>query len=374
MSDENRIFSLHYFGKRFKNNRIPVESLTDLSAFRDLLLSFAKDSWRLRHEDRKKLPKNFDKELQLFLFDIKDGSAIPQLEWQRNRQQEQLFPITDEVDDVVEEAYNNVINLFASAEQEPQIIDAEKVRALNRFGAALREGERIELTSRDHGAKIVKFDSAIRKNLITHSRSVYEQRIDGIAQITGLNSPAEIEKKSYVIADSHKYGSISIPVDRMQLYEEFEGNLNCNIQFEILAELDSNDRIRSVLDVYELFVTSEKNTSPLYLAFKNLDKIANLQRGWHDGDGVAPSNISVEKARSFLNETSSLSLDVLTFPTESGGVLIDFTVDEWDYSVEVSHDGVFEIYGISDNEIDELIPTYFQITKELVEFIVARIR
>ena len=58
-----RRLSLHYKGSRFRNARLPVDVLSDLSAFRDLLVSYAKDEWRRRHADRKRVPKGFDKSL-----------------------------------------------------------------------------------------------------------------------------------------------------------------------------------------------------------------------------------------------------------------------------------------------------------------------
>jgi hypothetical protein len=39
-------FRLRYVGARFKGKRLPVEVLSDLAAFRDPVVAFAKAEWR----------------------------------------------------------------------------------------------------------------------------------------------------------------------------------------------------------------------------------------------------------------------------------------------------------------------------------------
>ncbi len=42
------------------------------------------------------------------------------------------------------------------------------------------------------------------------------------------------------------------------------------------------------------------------------------------------------------------------FPTESGGLLFEFTRAGWDYSVEIAPNGQAEIYGIEENGEGEM--------------------
>src|SRR5579871_4228542 len=84
---EPRSFQLRYVGARFEGHRLPLDVLPDLSAFRDLLVSYVKAEWRAAHSERERLPKGFEKSIAFDLVGIKDGSAVPQLEWDRDTTQ-----------------------------------------------------------------------------------------------------------------------------------------------------------------------------------------------------------------------------------------------------------------------------------------------
>ncbi|WP_156457628.1 hypothetical protein [Altererythrobacter sp. Root672] len=367
MEDDARVFSLHYFGKRFSNNRIPVEALPDLPAFRDLLLSFAKDEWRARHPDRQKLPRNFDKELVLSLFAIEDGSAIPKLEWKRSDPQALLFEIADEFDDIVEAAYANVVVLFDGGETETPHLNSEKLRALNRFGAALKEGEKIELAARDESGKVVWLDMHRRKQLIMGGRETYQTRIEGTGELVGNDSPSDPNGQCSIRVQTEQYGTISIPVDRLQLYEEFAEALNSEVQFELLVELDQNDKLRSVVDVFDVATISDPNGTVVADAKSRLEELQRLEDGWHDGAGLALGRAALARALDFVVATRTSGVDMHIFPTEVGGVLVDFLLKGWEYSVEFDRVGKPEMYGIEVSGSGEMEPTSFGGVDDVIE-------
>ena len=102
---EPRRFLLRYVGARFEGHRLPLDILPDLSAFRDLLVSYVKSEWRAAHAERERLPKGFEKSIAFDLVGIKDGSAVPQLEWDRDTAQLPLPDFKDELELLVEKAY-----------------------------------------------------------------------------------------------------------------------------------------------------------------------------------------------------------------------------------------------------------------------------
>src|ERR1700736_2356937 len=99
MSDET--FKLRYVGERFNNARLPVDVLSDLPAFRDLLVAFAKDEWRNSNSDRQRGPRGFDKSLSFDLVGIEEGSAVPALNWNRETAQKLLPGFSDELHHIV---------------------------------------------------------------------------------------------------------------------------------------------------------------------------------------------------------------------------------------------------------------------------------
>lgn len=356
MTDKSKVFSLHYKGSRFQNARLPVEVLSDLPAFRDLLVSYAKDEWRRRHADRKRVPKGFDKSLSFDLVKIEDGSAIPMLEWNRSSAQENLPGFEDELQEVVEEAYADVVALIEGQNGRVTALSAEKVGALNRLGAGLRDNEKIEITDRKNG-NVVYLDALRRKQLITEASETYQTRFEGTGELIGTYSPGGYE--GHIVVRTAEYGNINVPVDPLQIYEEFASELNNSVQFELLVALDSQDRFRGVVDVYEVGVVSDELHSNVENALTRLAELRALPVGWHDGSGRQLTGAALRAAEAFIRTRPGLTGLYRIFPTEPGGVLVDFEHRGWDWSVEFEPTGSSEMYGIEVDGDEEMEPIRF---------------
>ena len=356
MTDEPTIFSLHYKGSRFRNARLPVEVLSDLPAFRDLLVSYAKDEWRRRHEERERVPKGFDKSFAFDLITIEDGSAIPKLEWNRNSAQVNLPGFADEIEEIVESAYGDVVALIEGQSGRVSALNSEKIRALNRFGAGLRDDEKIEMPDRASD-KVVSLDAYRRKELITGARETYQTRFEGVGELVGTH--IKNKNEGSVTVRTAEHGEITIPVDPLQIREEFDGSLEQDVQFELLVELDSQDHLRRVADVFEIVVVDNELDAALSQCRKRLNEIKSLDAGWHDGLGLQIASEALKAANSFLSMRTSYCASFRLYPTEAGGVLIDFEHDGWDYSIEFSHVGGVEMYGIEIDGSGELEPEEF---------------
>lgn len=363
MLDEPTIFSLHYKGSRFRNARLPVEVLADLPAFRDLLVSYAKDEWRRRNLDRQRVPKGFDKSLAFDLITIEEGSAIPRLEWNRDSAQVNLPGFADEIEEIVEAAYDDVVALIDGQDGRITALNAEKVRALNRFGAGLRDNETIELTSRSNGG-VVYFDALRRKQLITGARETYLTRIEGVGELIGTYVPSGYQ--GHIVVRTEKYGNINIPVDPLQIYEEFANELNNEVQFELLAELDSQDRFRSVSDVFEVGIVFDEVRAVFEKAMKRLSELRALADGWHDGAGKQIAGDALEGVGQFFAQRPAFCELYRIYPTEEAAILIDFEIYGWDYSIEFGSDGAIEMYGIEVDGDAEMEPLDFQSVDALV--------
>ncbi|NLS28917.1 hypothetical protein S2M10_39300 [Sphingomonas sp. S2M10] len=366
MPEQHTIFSLHYIGTRFRNARLPVEVLSDLPAFRDLLVSYAKDEWRRRHSDRARVPKGFDKSLSFDLITIEDGSAIPKLEWNRNSAQVNLPGFADEIEEIVEVAYEDVVSLIDGQSGRVTALNAEKIRALNRFGAGLRDNETIELASRK-SMGVVHLDAVRRKQLITGARETYLTRVEGAGELIGTYVPSEYQ--GTIVVRTVAYGNISIPVDPLQIYEEFANELNNDVQFELLVELDSQDRFRGVADVFDVQVVFDEVRAAFVKCSQRVAEIGALANGWHDGNGNRIVDASLALTRSFLQARPQYCSVYRIYPTEAGAVLIDFEINGWDYSLEFTVDGGIEMYGIQVSGDSEMEPLKFtNLDALLVEF------
>jgi hypothetical protein len=340
--DESKSFELRYVGGRYDGGKLPVEMLSDLSAFRDLLVAFAKEDWKVRNEGRARVPKGFDKSLTFSLTSITKGSAIPKLEWNRDMAQVTLPGFSTELDDIVDSSYESLLKLIDGASNASADISlsSSHVRALNKFGAKLRQGERIEFLNTG-GSNVIYLDTVRRRTLITRVHETYQQRYEGIGTFIGLNVD-----EGTICVKTTEYGNIYIYVAPDRIIEEFDGNVLADVQFDLNLELDHNDKIRNILDVYsaEIVETVQEGGSD---ALKDLAEIAKLEAGWLDGDGEAVSRTAIGYTHQVIVGTNSLNIDFRLYPTEQGGVLVEFDNDAWFYSLEISRAGTLHLVGVA---------------------------
>lgn len=361
-----KTFKLRYVGARFDGARLPTTVLADLSAFRDLLVAYAKDRWRASHADRERLPKGFDKSISFDLVGINDGSAIPTLDWSREQAQAVLPGFTDELEEIVGEAYSDLVALIHGAGQDrfPRVLSSEHIRALNKLGAGLRDQERIEFPHTSCGdGDVVYLDNHRRKALITRVRETYQLRFEGLGDLRGFNVAG------YIDVNTEDYGELRIKVDGERIASEFDGNIGAAIQFELLIELDNRDALCGIVDVFDVELIDPDLADNVMRCMERLTDLGNLEDGWYDGEGVAPSDEAIKAAKNLLRQRPSIAGALLAFPTPAGGVLFEFEVGGWDYSVEVDADGALEFLGVQVQGSDELEALRFSTAEDfLVEF------
>ena len=348
MAGDTRTFLLRYVGARFDRHRLPLDVLPDLSAFRDLLVSCVKAEWRVTHEKRIRLPKGFEKSITFDLAGIGDGSAVPKLEWNRQTARLLLPDFKDELEGLVEHAYTQVIGLIdGAAENIPSAgLPPESIRALNRFGAGLLEDEKIEfLGSRGKDGNVVFLDSYRRKRLITRGHDSYETRFEGIGKLGGCEKDAT-GSDGLIVVHTEQHGTIKIPVGPVRVKEEFDGNIDDDVQFRLLIELDNKDLFRRVVDVFDVDLIDAALVAILERCRMRIQSITSLKDGWHEGDGKAVTQEALVAAERLLSARPRLAGSYHIYPTDAGGVLFEFVRSGWDYSVEIGPNGEIEIYGV----------------------------
>lgn len=323
--------------------------LGDLPAFRDLVAAFAKQLWHQTHADRVRLPKGFDKSLSFDLARIDPGSAIPALIWDYGVAQKELPGVFGELPHIVNQAYEKVLDLFDKAANNnfPKALSSEFIRPLNKFGAALRDDEKIEfLDSQGEKGNVVYLDSWVRKSLITKVRETYETRFESSGVLVGIDAPADSATATLRVR-TNEYATITIEVPRDRIKSDFDGHIDNAVQFELIVELNSEDQFRGVVAVHEITIVEfPQGWEKLN---ERLTEIGNLKDRWLDGRGKAISSIAVNAALACVLSRPLLGPLVKAFPNEAGGVLLEFEQNGWDLTLEFYPDGRAETYGI---EID----------------------
>lgn len=356
--DDSTDFQLRYVGTRFDGARMPVDLLTDFPAFQDLLVAFAKDEWKKLNSDYVRVPRGFENSLSFDLVAIDDGSAMPKLNWRKENAQVRLPGFPDQLEAIVQQSYIRIVNLIDDAANDifPTSLSPEHIRALNKFGAKLRGGERIEfLGSKDRQGDVVYFDIARRKELITHVRETYEAKFEGVGILLGSQV---VDRVGTINIRTEEHGDITLQIDPAQIIKEFDGHINANVQFDISIELDHNNKFRSVIEVHHAGLFDPLTAAQDKL-FQRLNHLSTLSPGWLDGQGKAITPASVETAGFFIAVSHQTAETYKLYPSEEGGLLVEFEWNDWDYSVECLPDGSIEIYGISLRNDDEMAPVEF---------------
>jgi hypothetical protein len=357
MSNKHETFQLRYTGNRFKDARLPLEVISDLPAFRDLLVSYAKDRWRSANLRRKRLPRGFDKSISLDLVSLEEGSAVPTLKRSRDIEHDQMMlGFADNEEDLIDKSFDDICQLFDDAGNNrfPEALSSEHIRALNRLGAGLLKGERIEfLGSQGSDGNVVYLDLRRRKALITRVRETYEMRYEGVGTLIGLHVDGFID------VDTTEHGALRLRVHPDRVRCEFDGNIGSEVQFAAQIELDNNDSFRNVIEVYDVELIDAELSENLMLCHGRLDELARIEPGWHHGSGEAMVESAIKAAKTFIDRRPQFANAYRLYPTEAGGVLCEFDVSGWDFSIEFGADGSVEMYGVEIDGSGEMEPKLF---------------
>jgi hypothetical protein len=360
LMSQSKSFRLKYVGARFENKRLPVDVLPDLPAFRELLVAIAKSEWRKLHEDRKRVPKGFDAGLAFDLIGIEDGSAVPVLQWNRETTQARLPGFTDQIEDVVQSSFDNIVKLFdeAAIGRFPSAMAPEQIRALNKFGSNLHDNERIEFDGvLNVKGDIVYLSSDIRKRLISSLRDRYDSQIADVGTLLGSVVSESGGDIGYIRVRTERYGAFDIQMDNETIKQEFDGNIDQPIELNLTVQLDHEDCVKGVIDVHSVSLIDEQIAAQVKRCRDRLNQVASLQSGWHDGEGMAPTAEAVGAANRFLSLRVALCAFYRIYPTDEGGVQFEIEIKGWDLSIEFLANGNVKIYGLEvrgDRSIGEI--------------------
>lgn len=150
-----------------------------------------------------------------------------------------------------------------------------------------------------------------------------------------------------------------VTVDRDRVRNEFDGNTGRAVQFSLLIELDRHENFRSIVDVYEVDLIDQEFANRLEESKSRLADFHRLAGGWYNGDGEKISPRAIRAAETFLIRRPTFAETYGLFPTEGGGVLVEFQTNGWDISVEFYASGEIEIFGVEiDGRAEFFSPKY----------------
>lgn len=355
---KGKTIDIRYVGSRFDGGRLPLEVLSDLPAFRELLLIFAKEKWRSLNPGRRRLPKGFEQSISYDLVGISSGSAVVHIAFGYQPQQG-ILPGLAYDEDLIAPSCKGVTDLIRSASDLQSLNTPSPAisRAVNRIGSWLSPNERIEIKGIDGNVAIL--DVSLRKRLVTTAQDTYTRRSDGIGILSLL------DMDGYIAIRTVEYGKVRFSIDPDRINTEFRGSFGSPVQFSLLIELDAKDRYKSVKEVYEVELIDPERSDSVMNCMDKLTELRQLEDGWLDGLGTRPTDDATSSVELFLNERPDLASKFRIYPMEDGGVSIEFEHDGWGLSLEFRPDGRVEIFGVEIDGPGEIEPTLFERVDEL---------
>ena len=348
MDEEGKPFSLRYVGRRFERARLPLDVLGDLPALRDLIAALAKQEFRQKNADRKRVPRGFDKSISFSLTEIEDGSAIPVFELDLEAAQQNLPNFGDGMEEVVSRAYQRVAKIFDDAGQGrfPQALPLDAIHALTKLGANIQDDERIEFcdTTGTDG-NVVSLDAFRRKNLLTRVRETYTFEFESVGTLTGVDA-----SHNTIQVQTEEYGELRLSLDGVSMpAEQFDGSLHSLVEFSLSIALDAHDSLKAIEEVHSVDLVRPYDEDVMRCV-NRLQDLSKIEKGWlGDQDGEQLVHLAGMRATQIIFMRADLAKVFRIFPTENGGVSLEFDKDGWSFAVEVMPDGSLEIDGSSEN-------------------------
>lgn len=366
MDDEAKSLSLRYVGRRFANARLPIDVLSDLPALRDLIAALAKQEFRQKNPDRQRVPQGFDKAISFALVEIEDGSAVPIISLESEIAQQSLPNIGDEMDDIVSRAFDRVAKIYDDAAHDvfPQALPQDAIRALSKLGANIQDDERIEFRGKSgQDGNVVSLDSYRRKVLLTRVRETYTKEFENVGTLTGIDAT-----HNTIQVHTEEYGELRLPLEGVSLpVEQFDGNLFTLVEFSISVALDAHDEFKAVEDVHSVDLVRPYDDAVMKCV-RRLQELSRIEKGWlGENQGERLVHLAGMRATQLVFMRADLAELFRIFPTEDGGVSVEFDKNSWSFAVEIAPDGSLEIDGSSESgEVFE-VQSYDEFSQEFFD-------
>ena len=313
-------------GKRFQHHSLPLELLKDLAALEEMVMEVAKHEFFVAHQDRERIPRGFSKGLELHLSGIEEGSVIPVITL--------AFASFFSPQDVeyFNKAKAKIIAAIAAAEQgTKQVLPPDLLKYFDRFGRSLLSdesmvfdlpnGQSAALTPQVRDSLLRASEAKTWTEAITLKGRI--PKVDqargsfGLELVDGTNLKAPMDEQHLNIVLEASYG-----------YRKGTGVL---VAIQAVVERDRAGRKTAIQSVEHITLLN-----PLDIETR-LQELALLKNGWLDGKGKELDQKALQLLAHTFDEQFSPDLPLpYLYPTPEGGIQAEWTLGNWEVSLEIS--------------------------------------
>jgi hypothetical protein len=298
MADEPsnpKTFATHVLcGRRFDGHAVPVDVLSELNAYRNLVVAVARGVFFLENRGRQRVPKNFEDGFRLVLRTIDSGSAALPLE----RVGVSASPVSQltlalpqsaqPAADYFERArdlISAVVRAVSTGKTVPAEFPQDALPLFNLFGRTLIDGETIEMSAPNQPKAV--YNRQVRKKLVLVRAQTYEDAADVVGQVVQFDRQRmafELLLEGRRIA-----GRLDeLPEDAVRIISTAcaQGD-QLRVRIMGLGAYDSADRLIRFVKIDDVSYAEDEALKLQLDIGKQLEALAQLPEGWLDGEGAS---------------------------------------------------------------------------------------
>lgn len=333
VQDDAERFELHFEGERFKDHRLPLSMLSDLEAYKELLVAFVQEVWEDRNGG-KRLSRKQLAAIELDLSALEKGSlnAVMVPAWAEDGLC--LPGMRTKMGEAFHAAKEKVYVLYrnASAGIFPETLSKRARDAVSGIGKSLpAEGHSVGIKDASNDNE-VKVTPEIRQKIIDAVNVVPTKPRRGIGRVSGINERGSIE----ITSETDGRFTIDLPAEAID--EKLSNRIKRDIVYEVEARIGSKDQVAKAVGVYY----AEVLTDSLREIMVTQSQAVSTLRGkspWASEGGEPVTEAAVLSADEFVRARPTLMDKLRIFPTPYGGILFEGKQAGLNVFIEMSDDG-----------------------------------
>lgn len=352
-ADETRI---RLVGARFGGGRLPIDSLQELEQYQRILRLFVKAEWHAAHPGEES-PEGLDGAVSLAIAHIDEGSADIFLVIEQQA-------IYAEYQNAASSKAGEAIRAAYVGGELPQLplTDTDEIRdALVGLGVTLAEEQAMELyidgpTKPPVSVDVDSRHEAVEKLLVANFFATEPASLPQPTKAGPAQEDVLVGHVTRIIADKQKFTIVNPRFGTVGAIYKNDPNVLEDIREFVNQETDAPImRIAGMLqykngkpwrfktvESVEAFGVEEKPWGA------SLIRLVELQSGWDGTEHSMPVSVaSLDVAKAVLDAIEGTAVPLPgIFPTEEGGVLIEWSSPESVHSIEITPELEIELYSL----------------------------
>ncbi|MBN5175619.1 hypothetical protein ACUDCE_19470 [Stenotrophomonas pavanii] len=351
--DEEDFIRMRLAGGRFDHHLVPFDVLSDLAAYREIVIDLARHLFRRAHPNRQKVPRGFAESFQLGIASLSPGNSVTLAS--RRFTERNLGYLEDQADLPFPEfgeffaARNMIFDVILRTNgglELPEDFPVALASKFNKFGRNFRADEFIELS--EGGRTPVRYTGETRKNIVLKAGNSYEGHVEG--EFT-LDGGRQTEQLIHLV--SKDVNLVDLPVQTPGEWAALFSKVGQSVRITGVGLYDRQDRLTRITEYEEILSGPPE---PVTATSTRLEKIAQIPAGWYNGGNPAPAATAVRSMKLLLEEMEISGVPrPYLYPLPEGGVVAEWSFSGWEISITVEPDAsAAEFLAVSTEGLDDV--------------------